>query len=70
MIIEKIICPYGCSNSLFIESTKTIMAPNTNLLLDSKKQAQTQVEVVKCYTCQCCGRGFETHQPTSSKVVL
>ena len=70
MLIDKIICPYGCSNSVFTESTRTVTASNSDLLLDSNQRAQTPIETIKSYTCQCCGKGFETHLATANKNIL
>lgn len=66
MLLQKLVCPFGCPPSaIFAESTKTVTTPNSNLLLDSRKQATQVIEKVKVYTCQCCKNTFETHQASS-----
>lgn len=70
MLISKIRCPYGCNNSIFGESTKTIVADNSNLLLDSQKQNTQQAHTVKTYTCQCCGNSFDTPLKENNRTVL
>lgn len=69
MLIERVICPYGCANSVMLESTRTVVSGNSNLLLDSAATAPS-TRVVKVYSCSCCGRGFESNHPTSNRVVL
>lgn len=72
MLIQKLSCPFGCQNSIFAESTRTVVAPNSNLLFDAQRQTVPKAEKVKVYQCQCCGNTFETHQPTtgSGRMVL
>ncbi len=69
MLIEKKICPHGCVGQLS-ESIKTVVAGNSNLLLDSSKFTAPVTEIVKVYTCSCCGGSFETHQPSNSRMVI
>jgi len=70
MIIEKLNCPYGCVNSVMLETTKKVVTGNSNLLLDSTKSESLTSEVVKVYSCNCCGRGFESHQSSNGKMVI
>lgn len=70
MLIERVTCPYGCANSVMLESTKTITTGTSNLLLDSVKSQTPTTETVKVYSCSCCGRGFESHQPATGKIVI
>ena len=66
MLLQKLVCPFGCPPSaIFAESTRTVTSPNSNLLLDSRKQSAPVMEKVKVYQCQCCGNTFETHQPST-----
>jgi hypothetical protein len=66
MLIQKLSCPFGCKNSIFAESTRTVASPNSNLLFDAQRQAAPTVEKVKVYQCQCCGNTFETHAPATN----
>ena len=69
MLIEKIICPHGCSGQLN-ETTKTVITGNSNLLLDSSKSTAPVTEIVKVYSCNCCGRSFEYKQQTEGRTVI
>lgn len=66
MLISKVSCPYGCVNSVMSETTKRVVTGNSNLLLDSAHANTTVTEVVKVYSCTCCGKSFESHQPQST----
>lgn len=68
MLIERVICPYGCQNSVMLESTRTVLTGNANLLLDSTATTPA-TKIVKSYSCSCCGRGFEANQP-SDRIVI
>ena len=70
MLIEKINCPYGCINSVMTETTRKVLTGNSNLLLDSSKSQGTLAEIIKVYSCTCCGRSFESKQPTDGKMVM
>jgi len=70
MLIERIICPYGCANSVMLESTKTVITGNSNLLLDSTSAPTPITKTVKVYSCSCCGRGFESQQQENNRVIL
>jgi hypothetical protein len=70
MLIERVSCPFGCVNSVMLESTKTVASGNSNLLLDSTKSAPQVTEIVKVYSCNCCGRSFESKQQNEGKTVI
>jgi hypothetical protein len=71
MLVQKMKCPQGCENSTFLESVKTVVENDSNLLLDSEKQTKPQVKNVKVYTCNCCHNSFEIPQGNNSgKMVL
>lgn len=70
MLREKVNCPYGCKDSVMLETTKRIVTGNSNLLLDSQKSQAPITEVVKVYSCSCCGRGFEAPQASNSKIII
>jgi hypothetical protein len=69
MLIERVICPYGCPNSVMLESTRTVLTGNANLLLDSTVTSPA-TKIVKSYSCSCCGRGFEANQQSSDRIVI
>ena len=71
MIIQKMKCPQGCEESTFLESVKTVIDNNSNLLLDSEKQSKQVSKSVKVYTCNCCHNSFEIPEiNNSSRMVL
>ncbi len=70
MLIEKVSCPYGCVNSVMSESTRRVTTGKSNLLLDSSKSESPITEIVKVYSCNCCGRSFESHQPSNGRIVI
>lgn len=70
MLIERMICPFGCANATLMESTKQVVTGNSNLLLDSSKLTAPVTETVKIYSCNCCGRSFESHQPSDGRMVI
>lgn len=70
MLLEKINCPFGCQNSVMSESTKKVFAGSSNLLLDSSKSNTSITEIVKVYSCNCCGRSFESKQQSEGKTVI
>lgn len=65
MLINKINCPRGCKNSMFMESTKVLNEGNSNLLLEGGGIHGSVV--VKSYTCQCCGTSFDMRQENTLK---
>lgn len=65
MLINKINCPKGCKNSIFMESTRTLNEGNSNLLLEGGHPSAPIV--IKSYTCQCCGASFEMRQENTLK---
>lgn len=67
MLIQKLVCPFGCKNSIFGESTKTIQTGNSNLLLEGNIP---QTKKIKIYSCQCCGNTFETQMTNEGRNVL
>lgn len=71
MLIQKLKCPYGCSDSIFTENTRTITVNDSNLLLDSSAIPSQVSETIKTYVCQCCGNSFDTHQKNDNgRIVL
>ena len=70
MIIQKMKCPQGCEESTFLESVKTVIDNNSNLLLDSEKQSKQASKSVKVYTCNCCHNSFEIPENNSNKMIL
>lgn len=66
MLINKINCPRGCKNSIFMESTKTLNEGSSNLLLEGGGSGKSPV-IIKSYTCQCCGVSFEMRQENTLK---
>ena len=71
MLLQKLQCPQGCTNSIILETFRTVQTNgNSNLLLDSVSTPQ-RTEQVKVYICQCCGNSFETHQKSEdNRIVL
>ena len=70
MLIEKVNCPFGCVNSVMLESTRKVISGNSNLLLDSIKSSAPITETVKVYSCGSCGRSFESKQQTEGKTII
>lgn len=70
MLLEKTNCPYGCQTGTLLESTKKVITGNSNLLLDSSKSTAPVTEIIKVYSCTCCGRGFETKQQSEGRTVI
>jgi hypothetical protein len=70
MLIQKMNCPQGCKSATFLESVKTIINNNSNLLLDSNNQSTEQTKSVKVYTCNCCHNSFEIPQNNIGRVIL
>jgi hypothetical protein len=70
MLLEKTHCPFGCQTGTISESTKRVVTGNSNLLLDSAKSTSPVTEIVKVYSCTCCGRSFESKQQTEGRTVL
>lgn len=73
MLLQRLKCPQGCANSVLTESRKTVSTGPSNLLLDNNHDGITpqKTEVIKVYTCQCCGNSFEMHENKSdSRMVL
>lgn len=70
MLIERVNCPYGCVNSTMLESTKKVVTGGSNLLLDSSNSNPSITEVVKVYSCNCCGRSFEAKQQSEGRIVI
>jgi hypothetical protein len=70
MIIQKMQCPYGCKDSVFLESTKRVSENGGNLLLDSSSQDSKVVKQVKVYTCNCCHKSFETPESKVGRMLL
>jgi len=66
MLLERVNCPFGCVNSIMSESVKRVSVGGSNLLLDSTKSQPALTEMIKVYNCSCCGRSFESHQPSTS----
>jgi hypothetical protein len=53
-----------------LESSKTVVTGGSNLLLDSSKATAPVTEVVKVYSCNCCGRSFESKQQSEGRAVI
>lgn len=72
MLIEKVNCPYGCKNSVMVESFKRVPISGSNLLLDNSNSPSSAVEIIKSYCCSSCNRSFETHNPgiSNGRIVL
>lgn len=70
MLIERVNCPYGCLNSVMLETTRRVITGNSNLLLDSAKSQTPVTEIVKVYSCSCCGKSFEAHQSSDGRMVI
>jgi hypothetical protein len=70
MLIQKMNCPQGCKSATFLESVKTVINNNSNLLLDSNNQPIQQTKSVKVYTCNCCHNSFEILDNKNGKVIL
>lgn len=70
MLIERVNCPFGCHNSTMVESIKRVITGNSNLLLDATKSESNITEIVKVYSCSCCGRSFESHEPSNGRMVI
>ncbi len=70
MFIERVSCPFGCVNSIMLESTRKVVTGGSNLLLDSSKSSAPTTEIVKVYSCNCCGRSFESKQQAEGKHII
>ena len=70
MLIERVNCPFGCVNSIMLESTRKVVTGNSNLLLDSLRASAPTTEVVKVYSCSCCGRSFESKQQSEGRMII
>lgn len=74
MILNKMKCPYGCENTTFTESVRSIQNSLDNLLLDGNNGASninSNVTNIKVYTCNCCHKTFEIPQNISEgKIIL
>ena len=70
MIIQKMKCPQGCEESTFLESVRTVVENDSNLLLDSQTQIKQEIKSVKVYICNCCHNSFEIPENNSDKMVL